>query len=181
MALLLFVRSIDDVMPAVEGASEFLAYRKRPLEGSRESDDPLGILIDPDLDAALPAWFIPSLHSPRESPTPIPFSLRYSVSLSDIWTLCWIDLFPSESELGRESRREALIATLAKMFSDRYSSIGVGLLIPVFGPGVAVEHIEATMADLKARYPSIIGTTWFVHDRNQGKVVPAERAEGLRH
>ena len=38
MALLLFVRSIDDVMPAVEAANEFLAY-KQNLERNRQSDD----------------------------------------------------------------------------------------------------------------------------------------------
>ena len=47
MALLLFVRSIDDVMPAVEAASEFLAYKQQHLEGSRQSDDLLAIMDRP--------------------------------------------------------------------------------------------------------------------------------------
>jgi hypothetical protein len=181
MALLLFVRSVDDVMPAVEATGEFLAYQQRQLEGSRQSDDLLAIWIDPDLDAALPAWSIPSLYSSSERPMPTPFRLRYSVSLSDIWTLCWIDISPPESELGGKSPREVLIATLAKIVSDRYSSSGAGLLFPVFEASDPTEGIDITIANLKARYPGLIGTAWFVHDRNQGKLVPAERAAGLRH
>ena len=61
MALLLFVRSIDDVIPAVESASEFLTY-KQNLEGNPQPDDLLAIWIDQDLDAALPAWSVPWLH-----------------------------------------------------------------------------------------------------------------------
>ncbi len=68
MALLLFIRSIDDVMPAVEAASKFLAYQQRHLEGSRQPDDLLTIWIDPDLDAALPAWSDPSATRARSCP-----------------------------------------------------------------------------------------------------------------
>ena len=181
MALLLFVRSVDDVMPAVEAASEFLAYKQQHLEGSQQFDDLLAIWIDDDLDAALPAWSVSRLGASSERPTPTPFSLRQSVSLSEIWTLCWIDISPSESDLGGKSPREALIGTLAKILSVRCSSTGPGLLFPVFGASDPTEGIETSIANLKARYPGIIGATWFVHDRNQGKVVPAERAEGLRH
>ena len=181
MALLLFVRSIDDVMPAVEAASEFLAYKQQHLEGSRQSDDLLAIWIDHDLEAALPAWSVSRLGTSSERPTPTPFSLRQSFSLSGIWTPCWIDISPSKSELGGKSPREALIGTLAKILSAHCSSTGPGLLFPVFGASDPTEGIETSIANLKARYPSIIGATWFVHDRNQGKVVPAERAEELRH
>ena len=71
MALLLFVRSIDDVMPAVEAASEFLAY-KQNLEGNRQSDDLLAIWIDDDLEAALPAWSVSRLGTSSERPTTTP-------------------------------------------------------------------------------------------------------------
>ncbi len=181
MAMLLFVRSVDDVMPAVEAASEFLAHKQQHLEGSRQSDDLLAIWIDDDLEAALPAWSIPSLHSSSERPMPIPFRLQYSVSLSDIWTLCWIDISSSENELGENSSREAIIGRLAKILSARGSSSGPGLLLPVFGANDPTESMEICHANLKAQYSSIVGKTWFVHDRNQGKVVAAERADGLRH
>lgn len=181
MALLLFVRSIDDVMPAVEAASKFLAYQQRDLEGNRQSDDLLAIWIDPDLDAALPARSIPSLHSSSERPRPKTFRLQYSVSVSEIWTLCWIDISLPEGQLGEQSQREMLIETLAKFFYDRYSSTEAGLLFPVFGANDPTESMEICHAKLKAQYLSTIGETWFVHDRNQGKVVPAERADGLRH
>jgi len=180
MALLLFVRSIDDVMPAVDAASEFLAY-KQNLEGNRQSDDLLAIWIDDDLEAALPEWSVSRLGTLSERPTPTPVSLRQSSSLSGIWTLCWIDISPPESEHGGKSPREALIGTLAKILSARCSSTGTGPLFPVFGVSDPIEGIETSIANLKARYPSIIGATWFIHDRNQGKVVPAERAEGLQH
>ena len=180
MALLLFVRSIDDVMPAVEAASEFLAY-KQNLEGNRQSDDLLAIWIDDDLEAALPAWSVSRLGTSSERPTTTPISLRQSFSLSGIWTLCWIDISPSESEHGEKSPREALIGTLAKILSAHCSSTGTGPLFPVFGVSDPIESIETSIANLKARYPSIIGAKWFIHDRNQGKVVPAERAEGLQH
>ena len=68
MASLLFVRGMDDIMPAVEAASEFLAYQQQQPRGSQQSDDLLAIWIDRDLDAALPAWSIPSLHSSSERP-----------------------------------------------------------------------------------------------------------------
>ena len=177
MALLLFVRAVDDVMPAVEAAGEFLAHQQQQLEGSRQSDD-LAIWIDRELEAALPAS-IPSLHSSSERPRTT-LRLEYYVSLSDIWTLCWIDLSTPTSELGGNSPREALVGTLAKVFSERYSSIGAGLLLPVFGLSDLTEGIDASIADLKARYPGLIGTAWFIHDRNQGKIVPAEHAAGLR-
>jgi hypothetical protein len=181
MALLLFVRSINDVTPAVEAASEFLEYKQQHLGGSRHSDDLLAIWIDRDLEAALPAWSIPSLYSSSERTIPTPFRLRYSVSLSDIWTLCWIDISLPEGQLGGKSPREALIGTLAKILSARCSSSGPGLLLPVFGANDPTESMEICHANLKAQYSSTIGETWFVHDRNQGKVVPAERADGLRH
>src|SRR5687767_1045173 len=120
MALLLFVRHMDDVMPSVEAASEFLAYQQQQLESSRQSDDLLAIWIDRDLEAALPARSVPSLYSSIERPMTT-FRLKYSVSVSDIWTLCWIDLSPPESELGGDSPREVLIGTVAKVFSERYS------------------------------------------------------------
>jgi len=151
------------------------------IGGSRQSDDLLAIWIDHDLEAALPAWSVSRLGTSSERPTPTPFSLRQSFSLSGIWTPCWIDISPSKSELGGKSPREALIGTLAKILSARCSSTGPGLLFPVFGASDPTEGIETSIANLKARYPSIIGATWFVHDRNQGKVVPAERAEELRH
>ena len=106
MALLLFVRSIDDVMPAVEAASEFLAY-KQNLEGNRQSEDLLAIWIDDDLKAALPAWSVSRLGTSSDRPTTTPISLRQSSSLSGIWTLCWIDISPSESEHGGKSPRSA--------------------------------------------------------------------------
>lgn len=179
MALLLFVRAMDDVISAVESASEFLANQQQQLEGSRQSDDLLAIWIDPELEAALPVCSIPSLHSLSERPTTT-LRLDYSVSLSDIWTLCWIDLSPPESELGGNSPREALIGMVAKVFSEIYSSTGAGLLLPVFGASDPTEGINASIAALKARYPDLIGTPWFIHDRNQGKIVPAEHAAGLR-
>lgn len=178
MALLLFIRAMDDVMPAVEAASEFLANQQQ-LEGCRQSDDLLAIWIDPELEAALPAWSIASLHSLTERPTTT-FHLDYSVSLSDIWTLCRIDFSSPESELGENSPREAFIGTVAEVFSERYSSTGAGPLLPVFAVSDLTESIEASIADLKARYPGLIGTAWFIHDRNQGKIVPAEHAAGLR-
>lgn len=181
MALLLFVRSIDDVMPAVEAASEFLAYKRQHLAGSPQSDDLLAIWIDHDLEAALPAWSFPSRHSSSETAIPTPFSLRQSFSCSGIWTLCWIDVSSLENELGGKSSREAIIGRLAKILSARCSSTGPGLLLPVFGANDPTESMEICHANLKAQYSSIVGETWFVHDRNQGKVVPAERADGLRH
>jgi hypothetical protein len=179
MALLLFVRAMDDVMPAVEAASEFLSHRQQQLEGSRQSDDLLGIWIDRDLEAALPASSIPSLHSSSERPTTT-VRLDNSVSLSGIWTLCWIDLSTPESRLGGNSPREVLIGAVAEVFSERHSSTGAGLLLPVFGAGDPTEGIDASIADLKSRYPGLIGTAWFIHDRNQGKIVRAEHAVGLR-
>ena len=71
MALLLFVRSIDDVMPAVEAANEFLAY-KQNLERNRQSDD-----------------------------------LRLARSCG-IWTLCWIDISPSEANTAGNHRAKRL-------------------------------------------------------------------------
>lgn len=179
MALLLFVRAMEDVIPAVEAAGEFLAHQRQQLEGSRQSDDLLAIWIDRDLEAALPSWSIPSLHSSSERPTTT-FRLDYSVSFSGIWTLCWIDLSPPETELGGNSPRKLLIGTVARVFSERHSSTGVGLLLPVFGVGDPTEGIDADIADLKAQYPGLIGTACFIHDRNQGKIVPAEHAAGLR-
>jgi hypothetical protein len=167
-------------MPAVEAASEFLMYQQRQLESSRQSDDLLAIWIDRDLEAALPSRSVPSLDSSIERPKTT-LRLNYSVSVSDIWTLCWIDLSPPESELGGNSPREALIGTVAKVFSERYSSTGAGLLLPVFGVSDPTERIDASIADLKTRYPGFIGTAWFIYDRNQGKIVPAEHAAGLRH
>jgi hypothetical protein len=107
MALLLFVRSIDDVMPAVEAASEFLAY-KQNLEGNRQSDDLLAIWIDDDLEAALPAWSVSRLGTSSERPTPTPVSLRQSSSLSGIWTLCWIDIPPSKANTAGNHRAKRL-------------------------------------------------------------------------
>ena len=156
-------------------------HTNKILRGNRQSDDLLAIWIDDDLEAALPAWSVSRLGTSSERPTTTPISLRQSFSLSGIWTLCWIDISPSESEHGGKSPREALIGTLATILSAHCSSTGTGSLFPVFGVSDPIESIETSIANPKARYPSIIGATWFIHDRNQGKVVPAERAEGLQH
>ncbi len=115
MALLLFVRSINDVMPAVEAASEFLAY-KQNLEGNRQSDDLLAIWIDDDLEAALPAWSVSRLGTSSDRPTTTSISLRELLfALRDLDTV--LDrYFPVRKRTRREITARSAYRDVGKDF-----------------------------------------------------------------
>ena len=168
MGVVLFVRSCGDILRTVENAGEFFAHQRRAKDNV-PGQDVLGIWVDCELESSLPAWAVSSSPSPSEKLNGTPFSVAHSLSLSGIWTLCWVDVAVAERKLQPEARCEALLRALYRVFSVRRSH-GAGPFFPVFTNTDSIERIEATVRDLKARYPELVGPTWFVQDKTHGRI-----------
>jgi len=173
VSFLLLIRSAADVRSAVEAASEFLLYRRQRFAEARDADEVLGIWLRRDLDVDL------AIEVPGDpSPTPEEFGvgIRESFSLSELWTLCWIDgTLLRTAHSATERRRTILDSLLLTGDASRFSSASQ-TFFPVFAGVDAVEFIRATMSELENRYPDMIGGTWFLDDRESG-IVPARPGE----
>ena len=164
MSMLLLIRSADEVHSAVETASEFLVYRRKPF-AAREADDVLGIWLRRELDADVPT----SKVSLGESGV----GIRESFSLSGLWTLCWIDGTRLSTAHSATERRRTILDSLLGTASASRSSSTTETFFPVFAAVDAVGSIKATLSELEDRYPQLLGGTWFLDDRECG-IVPAQ-------
>ena len=185
MSMLLLIRSADDVRAAVETASELLVYRRQRFAEAREADEVLGVWLRRELDADLPAWLWldrdrgagTSIDVPRDTSKvrlgESGVGIRESFSRSGLWTLCWIDGTLLSTAHSATERRRTILDSLLGTASASRSSSATETFFPVFAAVDAVESIKTTMSELAARYPQMIGGTWFVDDRVRG-IVPAQ-------
>ena len=181
MSVLLLIRSADDVRSAVETASELMAYRRHRFAEAREVDEILGIWLRRELDADFPAWLwldrdlgVPGDAS-RISPGEAGVGIRESLSLSGLWTLCWLDGTLLNTAHSATERRRTILDSLLATASASRSSSATETFFAVFAAVDAVESIKATLSELKDLYPRVIGGTWFVDDWVRG-LVPAQEA-----
>ena len=179
MVALLLIRGITDIPFAVTAVNEFLAYR-RSGNGLEEDDEILAVCLKGDLDAGLPIWHLADHEFGRTSvpvpatsgpvPTGAGLGIRESFSLSGIWAFCWVDGPLLRSARNSAARRDALLRMLVDAPFPSGSSRERGVVFPVFGADEPAESVEAEVRALNARYPRLVGASWFRDDKMRGIV-----------
>lgn len=171
------IRSANDVVSAIEGANEFLAYRRRYFPEPREGDEVLGIWLRRELDADLPVWL--SLGAIGacarlegkcgEAPlarglTEEAGGIRESFSLSGLWSLCWMDGPCLREAQSARQRRNRILDALVKD-----AAMEPGAFLPIFDATETSDAVEAMLKELRAQHPELISATWFIGDRDRGR------------
>jgi len=167
---LLLVRSTDDLAVAIAGANEFSRHRRRC--GSPSRDEILGVWLRPELDADLPVWpsLWPSLHPATSSPDGAKPALGVceSLSLSGIWSLCWLDGALLSACQNAKERRFRVVDCLVRAASGDSSSSNLGVFLSVFDDAEDSESIAETLQELRARFEALISVNWFVDELATG-------------
>lgn len=187
--MLLLVRDADLLDSAVGAATDFLDRQRKRVAADRPVDEVLGVWLRRELDSGLPTWPLFDLE-PRPGaavessrgetasgldPKKAAIGIRESLSLSGIWTLCWIDGIPLRRAQTPAERRRKIVEVFSSKVSDSEPSFGPRSFFPVFHVADGRDAIEATMRDLHDSYPELIGDTWYVDDRGHG----IRRAQGV--
>lgn len=175
--MVLLVRSVDDLDAAVSAVNDYLNHLRESLSpASRHDSTLLGIWVRSDLEEGLPEW----LH--YESATPAAahgevaqaamsealVGVRTSVSLSGLWTLCWIDgPLLRATDTTDQARRHVLDTFVAATSEPRGSRSG-GFFYASFAASRPSKFVAAEVADLGARHPRLVADRWFVVDDDQG-------------
>ncbi|GAA4708181.1 MarR family protein [Promicromonospora umidemergens] len=175
--MVLLVRSVDDLDAAVPAVNDYLNHLREGLSpASRHDSTLLGIWVRGDLEEGLPEW----LH--YESATPAAaqdetsqaavaeamVGVRRSVSLSGLWTLCWIDgPLLRATDTTDQARRHVLDTFVAATSEPRGSRLG-GIFYASFAASRPSKFMAAEVADLRARHPRLVADRWFVVDDDQG-------------
>ena len=178
MVALLLIRSTTDIPFAVKAVNEFLACRRSG--NGLEQDEILAVCLKGDLDAGLPIWHLVD-YEPGRTPVRVPATggtvppgagvgIRESFSLSGIWTFCWVDGPLVRSAGNSAARREAILQILVDTPFPLGSSTEHGVVFPVFSADDTAGSVEAEVRALKARYPRLIGSSWFRDDKVRGLV-----------
>lgn len=177
MSTILLIRSVDDLLDAVEKVNEFLVHRRQYVTETHEADEILGIWLRRELDADLPAWLMlePAIESgeSREGRVGRPLGeaslgIRESVSISQLWTLCQIDgTLLSRADSAAE-RRRTILDYFVRASSASQSSGDKAIFFAVFAVTDADLSIRSTVRELQNSYPKIVGRTWFIDDPEFG-------------
>lgn len=187
MSLLLLVRSLDDVRPAVKDVGDYLVHQRRQFGDPPQPSPLVGLWIRPELDAGLPA-LLPCSPSGSDSgcntdgataQTPAeeaPVGIQMSFSLAGIWTLCWMDgPLLREVQGAHEHRHRILDAFVAGRVPEKAPA---GAFIPVFDPADASGVIQERLSALRARHPRLVAEQWYVDDRDHGIAGPIQTPDG---
>ena len=156
-----FVRSLAHVPNAIRAVNQLLSLRR-----SREV---LGIVVHEELDKGLP--------SPTygDACTGTSVSLRESVGVSGIWSLCWFDFTVPEELAQAEHRRTQLLDLL--VFGGSADEGRSRLLLPVLTSAEASKGGGALIEQLSVRYPMFaVGSHGYVHDGERSALVPLAAA-----
>ena len=177
MALILVVRD-DDHMPAsIANCNDLLAIHRGQSHGHRREDRVLGVWLRENVDVGLPRMDCHDLapledapfrngNSSHQTRNKVPtVRIRESISLSGVWTLCWIHGSP----IHRVTNTLQGLCDLAENLIGPYSTTKRGFF-PAFPAGASVHAIERVMLKSRSRYPDLIGTTWFRDDWSQGLI-----------
>ena len=158
-----FVRCLAHLPNAIRAVNQLLSLRR-----SREV---LGIVVHEELDKGLP--------SPTygDACTDTSVSLRESVGVSGIWSLCWFDFTVPEELAQAEQRRTQLLDLLVFGGSAERAAAGSSrLLLPVFTSAEASKG-GALIEQLSVRYPMLaVGSHGYVHDGERSTLVPLAAA-----
>lgn len=150
MSMLLSIRGTDYIRRGVAAANEFLAYRRRCSPQAQAVDEVLGIRLRSELDGDLAAYGV---------------LVRESFSVSGLWSLCWMDdAFIRTAKTARLRRRQ-LVDALVKG-----DALQPRAFLPVFDASGTIEAAKAMLRELRAEYPEVVSTTWFLDDGKQGLI-----------
>lgn len=134
-------------------ASQFLAHRRRRFPESAAVDQVLGIRVGHELDADLSRLADAGMW------------VRESFGISGLWSLCWIDGALMREARNATQRRARLVGALVEIGAMRPRTF-----LPVFDAGETIEGIENMLQGLRAAYPDVVSTTWFIDGRDRGFV-----------
>ena len=176
MNSILLIRSVDDVLDAVEQVNEFLVHRRQLITESHETDEILGIWLRRELDADLPAWLMlePAIESSKSRERRVgrrlgsgeaSLGIRGSVSISQLWALCQLD---GKLLCTTNSAAERRCKVLDYFLQARSASPCSGDKPVFFAVTEAGPSIKSTVRKLQESYPRIVGRTWFIDDPESG-------------
>lgn len=168
MATLLFVRSIADIHSALIAVNDFLACRKS-YDCPLPDEEMLGVCIRTGLDTNLPGLlhannsFRESTDSNQATHLIEPeIGIRESISLSGLWSLCWLD-GPLFRQAGSASeQRKLILQALVNTSSAFGSSQQPVLFLPVFNKNESAEEIATEVRRLETTRPYVIAPVDYV-------------------
>lgn len=171
--MVLLVRSVDDVDAAVSAVNDYLNHLREGLSpASRHDSTLLGIWVRGDLEEGLPEWLHYESATPAAAqgktsrPTMVEamVGVRRSVSLSGLWTLCWIDgPLLRATDTTDQARRHVLDAFVAATSEPGGARSG-DIFYASFAASRPSAFMAADVADLRARHPRLVAERWFVVD-----------------
>ena len=163
---LLFVRSVGELSHAVRAVNELLSRRLAP---SWLDPEVLGVFVGRDLDSRLR---VPESRSAR--PCCVCVTLRESVALAGIWSLCWFDLGSAAVGPRAADRRQKLLDDLVASGPGGRTEPGEPrIFLPAFTPAEAQAEVDVLLEELRARYPSLaIGSDCLLTVPACGGLVP---------
>jgi len=179
MSTILLIRSVGDLLDAVEDVNEFLVHRRQLVTESHEADEILGIWLRRELDTDLPAWLMlePAIESgksregrvgQRFGPGEASLGIRESVSISQLWALCNIDGTLLSTADGATGRRRTILDHFVRARSTSHSSGDKAIFFAVFTATETGLSVKSTVRELQDSYPNIVGRTWFIDDPESG-------------
>jgi hypothetical protein len=156
-----FVRSLEHLSNTIRAVNQLLSLRR--------SRDVLGIVVHEELDKGLPT---PTYGDACAGTV----SLRESVGVGGIWSVCWFDFTLPEGLAQAEERRTQLLDLL--VFGGSAERTGRSrLLLPVLTSAEASKGGGALIEQLSVRYPMFaVGSHGYVHDGERSTLVPLAAA-----
>jgi hypothetical protein len=185
MATIMYVRSLGDVLSSIRGVNDFLAFR-RSCGGPQRNDEMLGLWVRDGLDAALPSLLQvdngleePGL-SKKTAHVATGVGIRECVSLSSIWSICWLDGPLISNAYNPAQKREVILRVLGSARPLFGLARDRGLFFPVFNTNEPADHVAIDVRALAVRYQGLIGSTWLRYDSACGIVWPDVSYAGPR-
>jgi len=190
-SMLLLIRCPEEVWSAVHAVSEFLLRRRRLFAESEVCDELLGICARRELETDLPGWasfdaypeprfgvnaFQGSVSEVLEESI---FGIRESLSLSGLWTLCWIDGKPLREAYEAKARRRMILDLVCGVGRLPMHSCESEVFFPVFAAGETLDAVHDALHEIRRHHPGILGGVWFIDNRAKG-IVPGGETEGRK-
>ncbi len=165
MDSLAIVRSVEDLPYTCKDLADFFSVLHRRRS---EAEGLLGIWIDPQM-ATMP----PEVLAAADQGSGRPIRVMESVSLAEVWTLCWLAAADGGDE-RRLSRRELLGALLEASRRERPEE--AGRFIPVFAGDREAAEVAAEMDLLQQHFRRHTREPLLL-DLARGRLAPLEPPE----
>ena len=143
----MFVRSADDMRSAIPMVNELLSLRRST---GAATGVVLGVLVGEELDRSLPET------ARAEAETGV--TLRDSVALSGIWSLCWFESRAARGSAESGERRRRILDLVLRGEAARSAGGDPSprrLFYPVVAPSEGRHEIAALHDALEIQYPAL--------------------------